>query len=148
VTVPGPDFGPAAKRHLADADLLHQHGRFANACHLAGFAAECALKAIALAFLGAQPKTTGPPEVTIAGQNTSLSHLPDLWTHLSLLVNGRSGSMFVSLLQRPNPFAMWSIHERYHRGTGVTATRSSDHISAARSVVSLYQQAQLAGSLP
>jgi hypothetical protein len=148
VRVPGPDFGPAAQRHLNDADLLHQHGRFANACHLAGLAAECALKAVAIAFLGVQPKTIGAPTVVINGTETQLSHLPTLWANMSLLITGRQGSMFASLLQGPNPFAAWSIHERYHRGDLITAARSDDHVAAARRIVDLHLQARLAGTLP
>jgi HEPN domain-containing protein len=45
-------FAEAARRHLADALLLHGENRFANADHLAGVAAECGLKAILLDHLG------------------------------------------------------------------------------------------------
>jgi hypothetical protein len=38
------DFARAAFRHLRDASLLRQNERLANADHLAGLAAECAIK--------------------------------------------------------------------------------------------------------
>ncbi|MGH3872591.1 MAG: hypothetical protein ACRDSR_13970 [Pseudonocardiaceae bacterium] len=37
---------------MADTELLHAHSRPANADHLAGMAAECALKALIAGFLG------------------------------------------------------------------------------------------------
>lgn len=39
------DFGQAAERHRRDAKKLAEHGRYQNAGHLIGFAAECLVKA-------------------------------------------------------------------------------------------------------
>ena len=147
MTVPGPDFGPAAQRHLDDAEHLQQHGRLANADHLAGMAAECALQAVAIGFLGVQPTIAGAPIVTLSGKTTKLSHLPTLWASLSLLITGRQGSTFAALLLDANPFAAWSVHERYHRGDQITDARSAAHVAAARNIVDLYLRARLAGTL-
>jgi HEPN domain-containing protein len=44
--IPGTDdFADASRRHLADARALATAGRWDGVVHLAGFAAECALKA-------------------------------------------------------------------------------------------------------
>ena len=40
------DFADAHRRHWEDAELLHDHGRWANADQLYGFSAECGLKAV------------------------------------------------------------------------------------------------------
>jgi len=45
-----PDFYDAHERHWVDAELLRDKERWANADHLYGFAAECGLKRLMLAF--------------------------------------------------------------------------------------------------
>lgn len=41
------DFTAAATRHLKDARLLEEGGRYDNALYLAGYVVECSLKAVA-----------------------------------------------------------------------------------------------------
>ncbi|SFU84921.1 HEPN domain-containing protein [Alicyclobacillus macrosporangiidus] len=43
-------YGQAASRHLRDAGLLLQNGRFDNAVYLAGYVAECCLKSVIEVF--------------------------------------------------------------------------------------------------
>jgi HEPN domain-containing protein len=57
------DYGQAAIRHFLDAQMLAEAGRYDDAGHLIGFAAECALKKAASGF-------TTPPNAEIEG------HLP------------------------------------------------------------------------
>jgi hypothetical protein len=84
------DFGSAARRHLADAQLLRQGGRLPNADHLAGFAAEYVLKEILVQFLGAR-STSGRPVTISAGRRTAHGHLPMLWDEVKHLLAGRAG---------------------------------------------------------
>ncbi len=52
------DFTDASRRHLADAEVLFDAGRWDGAVHLAGFSAECALKSALRRSLG--PGFIGP----------------------------------------------------------------------------------------
>jgi hypothetical protein len=49
---PEPTSTPRPHATYRDAELLHKHSRPANADHLAGLAAECALKALIAGYLG------------------------------------------------------------------------------------------------
>lgn len=44
------DFLDAHRRHWEDAELLHEHARWANANQLYGIAAECGMKRLMLVF--------------------------------------------------------------------------------------------------
>ena len=51
------NYAQAARRHNADATLLLANQRIANADHLYGFAAECALVKIIQTLPGTEPVT-------------------------------------------------------------------------------------------
>lgn len=136
-------FAQAATRHLDDARHLHDGGRFPNADHLAGLAAECALKAIAIAHLGAVVNPAGPPTV----QGTKLGHLPGLWHDVTTVVAGRSAPRLLAVLGTGNPFLSWDVSQRYEDGSAVSAARSQAHVTAAAGVAGVMVQAQLDGTL-
>ena len=67
------DFVDAHRRHWADAELLFDHDRWANADQLYGFSAECGLKAV-MRTLGMPVDTSGIP-----GPEHRV-HVQELWS--------------------------------------------------------------------
>jgi hypothetical protein len=90
-------FAEAARRHLADALLLHDRKRFANADHLAGVAAECGLKAILMDHLGGVLNGKGKPSHP-ANPAHKYGHLPSLWSDLATTAHGRAAAQFATLI--------------------------------------------------
>ena len=81
------DFHDAHERHWADAELLYNEGRWANADHLYRMAAECGLKRLMLLF--------GMP-FDVAGDRPSdwsdRVHADGIWTRYETYRSGhRSG---------------------------------------------------------
>ena len=70
------DFIDAADRHFEDADFLESNGRVANADHLFGLSAECALKAV-MQGLGMALRPGGVPL-----ERRHRVHINDLWLEL------------------------------------------------------------------
>jgi len=118
---PDTNYVAAAQRHLADADFLHSYQRLASADHLAGLAAECALKAILVGYLGGTVNPGGAP--THPDTAVRYGHLPKLWTQLSALIEGQASAQFAESLLGSNPFQFWQIDERYCAGDHIDTTR-------------------------
>ena len=141
-----PAFGLAARRHLRDAQHLLVDGRFPNAEHLAGFAAECAIKALLIGFYGLPSPTKGAPKLG----KQAFSHLPGLWADAAIFVNGRTalaGTRASVLLASTNPFTAWSVDGRYEDGNAVTHSTANRFWGEARRLVALLEQAELNGAL-
>jgi len=143
-----PDFLAASHRHFDDATLLNEHQRFPAADHLAGFAAECALKAILLGFLGATLGPKGIPASAVEERTVEHRHLPGLWSQVAQCAAGRNALRFAELVGGPNPFARWDIADRYSVCTHINAADVSDHLAAAARVLAIQQQAAMDGLLP
>jgi hypothetical protein len=144
-----PDFAAAAGRHYNDASLLQGNSMHANADHLAGFAAECGLKAILVGFLGGTLDAKGKPSALVSGKSVKYNnHLPDLWGQMKIFATGRTASRFAALIGQPNPFVRWNIADRYEDGKAITAARTSDHLTAARDILAILQRARIDGVLP
>ena len=104
------DFADAHRRHWQDAQLLSKHERWANAGHLYGLSAECGLKAI-MKILGMAVDSTGKPSA-----REHQIHMPELWHTFDSFAAHRNGARFRRRSSSGNPFATWSIHDRYaHR---------------------------------
>lgn len=102
------DYLSAAKRHRADAELLAADGRFDNAGHLIGFAAECAIKK-KLRDLDRQPTACYD------------GHHPKPQTQLRASMNKmRLGGPWLALANGPKLFADWSVDGRYASDNTVT----------------------------
>jgi hypothetical protein len=141
------DFSTAATRHCRDAAFLEGWGRLPNADHLAGFATECALKEILIRFLGAR-STNGRPFSVVAGTTRQHGHLPQLWYEVANIVSGRAASTaFANLLSLQNPFATWSVNDRYEDGADVTAQAVATRLAAARQILGHLQNAITLGVL-
>jgi hypothetical protein len=144
---PSPDYKAAASRHCKDAQHLVGWGRWANADHLAGIAAECALKAILLGYLGA---TLTPSNFPVHPQASgSLSHVNRLWNQLPQMVSGRTvGPGFTSLIAGTNPFATWAVDDRYSDGNAITEGAARTHVHKAQAILGILEQAMLTGAVP
>lgn len=93
------DYPAAARRCLADGELLLNDGRLANASHLFGLGAECALKHL----LQQHP---GVPEVRHA-------HLPELRDHALKTLRRKQDRGVQHLLNNPAYMDGWQIAARY-----------------------------------
>ncbi|WP_341643874.1 hypothetical protein [Thauera sp. SDU_THAU2] len=85
------DYADAAWRHWDDGLFLLADSRLANADHLFGLAAECALKAVMLP-LGMKLKPSGVPEDKRHG------HIDRLWDEFGAFVSSRGGARYGALL--------------------------------------------------
>jgi hypothetical protein len=144
---PLPDFKAAASRHCKDAQFLVGWGRWPNADHLAGIAAECALKAILLGYLGATLNQRNfPVHPQMSG---SLSHVDRLWNQLPQIVSGRSiGPVFTGMIVGTNPFATWAVDDRYSDGNAISEGAARAHVLKAQAILGILQQAMLTGAVP
>lgn len=120
-----------------------------SADHLAGFAAECFLKAILLHFFDAKLSPKGIPVSAHPGRKpTKHGHLPELWGQVAMLAAGRTGAQFAAFVAGANPFATWDVSDRYGDGADITSSRAWQHVSAATTIGHLYQMAQIRGAIP
>lgn len=140
------DFQAAAERHYRDAELLAAGNRWPNADHLAGFAAECALKEMLLRFLGAQA-TGGRPYSMVNGAKQEHGHLPGLWTQVVALLAGRQSSPTTVLLLMNNPYQDWSVNDRYQDGSHVSAVAAGHRVGTAKQLLAHLAAAKVLGSL-
>jgi len=130
------DFHDAHLRHWQDAELLFRHDRWANADQLYGLSAECGLKAV-MRRLGMRVRSDGAPE-----QSKHRQHVDTLWSEFRKFVRGRIGGRYLNLLPGGNPFASWSITDRYADGRHCNRKGVGLHRLAADKVRSMVQSAQ------
>jgi hypothetical protein len=141
-----PSYAAAATRHIEDALQLQTAGRLDNADHLAGSAAECALKAVLCRVGGVPIPVQGAPR---AG-GIQFGHLPPLWSLAATHLQGRGlsgAARTLALLSGPNPFQRWDIGDRYEVGV-VDQARANDHLQAAQAAVAISQTAEITGIAP
>ena len=134
-----PDYNDAAQRHWDDANFLLAAARIPNADQLFGLSAECALKAIMLA-LGMKMKH-GKPEDKKHG------HIDCLWDEFISFANTRNGVQYATTLSTNNPFANWSVHQRYEHSSQVSTQAISDHRAGAEQAFKSLIQAHIDGIL-
>ena len=125
------DFTDANRRHWEDAELLHEHSRWANADQLYGFSAECGLKAV-MKELGMQVDDIGRPEVLKYRQ-----HVQDLWPEFVSFAEEKGGARYLGLLPNDRSFADWSHHDRYANRSHFRAVHVEHHREAARKVLAM-----------
>jgi hypothetical protein len=130
---------------MADAEFLHEHSRPENADHLAGFAAECALKALIAGFLDGHVDQDDLVVHPDTGKPIR-KHVNTLWPEMAVIVQSRSANSLVPLLATA-PFADWEVNERYSDGSHLSAETVASHLTAARDVVAVLEQAHIDGVL-
>lgn len=92
-------YAEVAERCFVDGDTLHQRKRYANACHLFGLGAECALKVL---FQG-HPRLASVPH----------KHLPELRDDVLRACAGKQHNGIRQLLNLRDYMKDWEIANRY-----------------------------------
>lgn len=135
-----PDYADAARRHWDDGGYLLADGRLANADHLFGLAAECALKAVMLP-LGMKLRPGGVPEDRRHG------HIDRLWDEFGAFVSSRGGARYGALLSaHHNAFAgSWKVDQRYDAHSGFTPATVALHQHGAQTAKRCLDAAVLDG---
>ena len=124
------DFANAHIRHWQDAEFLFLAGRWANAGQLYGLSAECGLKAVMVAN-GLPVDATGSPK----GHK---KHIDELWGKFLGFFQGRQAGPLLHHLPQSNPFALWSISNRYANSVHFNKQAVASHRTAAWEVRIFY----------
>lgn len=133
------DYCDAHQRHWEDAEFLFEHKRLANADHLYGLSAECALKAI-MVQMGLTPDPLGDlPE------RTYRVHINELWGRFLAWVQGRPFDRYAASLPQSNPFHDWSVAQRYANRAEYQEDSVENHRRAASSVKAAMARAKQDG---
>lgn len=128
------NYANAAQRHWKDAEILFNADRIANADHLYGLAAECALKALWEPFPGSSEKKNF--RVHMDGNK--------LFDNLVSFLNSRN--LNLSLPENP-PYDDWAIDQRYCLDTLIKKDRVKLHRDWTRLCVQLPKHSNLNGHL-
>jgi hypothetical protein len=125
------DFLDAFFRHWEDAELLFSGKRWANASHLYGVATECGLKQLMVYFkyMIIDPVTEKPTR----GADTK--HVPDIWERYVAYQRGFSAR--TCMLPPINPFANWTMGQRYYHKENFDAPLVEAHRNGAITVKNL-----------
>ena len=109
------DYKEAALRHLEDSETLFAKQAFDNAGHLAGFAAECAIKY--------KIQITG-----VGGDNPKL-HFPAIIMAAKKRLTGRNNGRIHQLLSRANPLLNgWDVNSRYFHNGSISSDLAGEWI--------------------
>ena len=128
------DFYDAYKRHIRDGALLAENKSWANADHLYGLAAECALKAL-LIKSGISSTENGD-----ISQRKFRKHIDQLWDeyHSFMLYQ-------IYGIPEDNPFQNWKIDQRYIHSDFITKQIVENHICSIEKINKIIKQAELDG---
>jgi hypothetical protein len=132
------DFRDASERHWDDSEYLFTDTRLANADHLLGLAAECALKAV-MQFLGMPLRADGAP----AGDRHR-KHIDKVWDEFITFAQNASGAHYAAMLSgNPNPFSDWDVNQRYNHRIQFNESIVRSHRQAAEQTRRVLQEAIL-----
>lgn len=136
------DFLDAHRRHWDDGEVLFQRRRWANADYLYGFSAECGLKAV-MAGIGMGLRPDGSPN-----ERRYRIHIDRLWPEFVSFAQDRQAARYYSsLLAQDNPFADWSVDQRYAHQGQITQAMVESHRAGAGRVHSMLREARKDGVL-
>ena len=134
------DFLDAHQRHWDDAGRLFDAGRWANADHLYGMAAECGLKQLMLRFGMAYDVTKDQPSL-----REDRVHADGIWARFESYLSGIDATNYT--LPPSNPFDDWKVSDRYAHQSNFDEVRAKSHQDGAKSVCGLIKKAQQDGLL-
>jgi hypothetical protein len=135
------DFLDAHERHWDDAERLFAAGRYANADHLYGMAAECGLKRLMVRFGMAVDPAKGSPAAY-----EDKSHANKIWSRFESYRSGKmEGSGYG--LPTPNPFDKWDVSDRYAHQFNFNQAGVQLHQAGAAAICELIKKAQREGLL-
>ena len=122
------DYAVAATRHFRDAALLEESRRLANADHLFGLAAECAIKRALVELPGFRDGGRLAPAYH--------KHVNHLWDSVQVQsIQKRYPGLVVVLKGLRQPFSDWSADQRYGPDGGVTGEAVGRHHRAAARIL-------------
>lgn len=128
------DFLDAHARHWDDAEYLYADARWANADHLYGFAAECGLKRLMIAFgMRLHADGTGRPH-----EFDDRKHANIVWDRYEMYRSGQASSY---ALPATNPFDEWRAEQRYDAKNQITPTTAKAHRQGVLVVSALLERA-------
>jgi hypothetical protein len=134
------DYRDAAERHWKDADYLSVDNRPANADHLFGLSAECALKAV-MQGLGMSLRPNGAPV-----DKQHRIHINALWDEFSAFAHTRNGVRYATDIDsKPNPFDDWDVAQRYCHRSEIIQAILENHRQGARTAIEVFKTAVLDG---
>ncbi len=133
------DFTDAAQRHWTDAEHLFSMQRWPNSDHLYGLTAECALKAVMRALGMALDSDDKPSD------RRHRVHINKLWTEFHTFASGKGASSYAAMLPTSNPFADWSIEQRYWHSAQVAHGSVQPHRQGAHEASEVLSQARQDG---
>ena len=133
-----PDFYNAFCRHASDADLLLECKRWANADHLYGIAAECALKALL------QIQGISFAENCTSSDRKYWVHINKLWDKYLSFMQTRDACE----ISDTNPFQNWDIAQRYAHEDDITEQTDREHCAAVDELRTVIEKARINGVLP
>lgn len=137
------DFQGASKRHYKDAELLITNKRIANAGHLFGFAAECGIKALLVAYgLETDPRTGDIKET--ARPSRYKTHVNTLINNVQTFAGSRQYSKYLGMMPNLKAFSNWDTGHRYWNEAAIPPSHSRWR-DAAREVIQMLDQAKLDG---
>jgi hypothetical protein len=126
------DFKNAYARHQKDANHLFDNKRYANADHLYGLAAECALKAV---MIGLEPSLVNKNGDLLDKGNKI--HIDKLWGHFRIFLQGRTASSYLAhISSNKNPFSNWNVNDRYAHEKRFTKNNTLPHQTAVNNNIS------------
>ena len=135
------DFLDAHERHWDDAERLFSAGRYANADHLYGMAAECGLKRLMMSFgMRIDPATGSPTE------RKDWKHANNLWARFESHRSGKVGGGDYGL-PTLNPFNNWVVDDRYAHQSKFNHDGVQIHQIGAAAICELIKKAQREGLL-
>lgn len=135
------DFLDAHERHWDDAERLFSAGRYANADHLYGMAAECGLKRLMVEFGMLVDPATGSPT-----EKKDKQHANSIWARFESYRNGRVEGVGYGL-PSSNPFDNWDASDRYAHQSNFGQAGVQVHRNGAAVVCELIKKAQREGLL-
>lgn len=135
------NYSQAARRHFDDCTTLVGGQRAGNASHLAGMAAECALKAILQGVGALVLSRSGRPS-----KREHICHINKLWDEFQATVAGPRAQAYI--LDGCNPFASWCVDHRYEEDRTIDLPTAESHRVAARTAMLLLERAHLEGVVP
>lgn len=135
------NFKDAAHRHYDDGVILHTAERLANADHLFGLSAECALKAV-MQGIGMRIRSDGAPE-----DKAHRVHINALWDEFIVFSSTRN-STYGTMMTTSNPFNDWNISQRYHCQSIFIQSTVDAHKKAATDVKGILKRAIIDGVVP
>lgn len=135
-------FPYAAKRSYDDAELLTSNMRQVNAGHLYGFASECGIKSLLVAYGLPTDPATG--DIVESRPYAYRVHINSLISNMYAFLSGRGGAKYLGLMPNINHFSNWKVEHRYYLEAAVPAS-VSDWRDAAVEVMNMLDQAVLDG---